>query len=272
MKVRVSIVVYQPDLALLNTVLDAVINAYIAFNSSLEGLDIDIINNHLAAICTSSIQLRKAEGMRTIQIIHASSNLGYGGGNNLSLLQNDSDYHLVLNPDAIIDETFFVEGISFMQSNQDVALLVPKVVGFDGEIHYLCKRNPYLFIMFLRSFSPKFLRHIFRKKMLSFEMRDQDYDKLISPVYFPSGCCMLFRTTIAKQVKGFDERFFMYFEDADIGRRINQVAKTMFNPQLVVKHKWTRGSHNSIKLRWITIQSAWRYYRKWGGIFNAKYS
>lgn len=173
----------------------------------------------------------------------------------------------MLNPDLFIEQDVLTIAINFMQDNPDVSLLIPFVYGEDGERHYLCKRNPTLFIMFLRSFAPAWLQSCFTSKLTEFEMRDCNYDEPIEPVQFLSGCFMFFRTRILKQLKGFDPDYFLYFEDADIGRRMIKVARVVYVPSVRVVHQWARGTHKNIRLRMATIWSALIYWKKWGGLF-----
>jgi hypothetical protein len=96
-------------------------------------------------------------------------------------------------------------------------------------------------------------------------MRDRDYGAAIHGVPYPTGCFMFFRGEILRQLGGFDPRFFMYLEDADIGRRTLELADVVYVPGVRIVHQWARGSHREWRLRWVTIQSGFRYWRKWGG-------
>lgn len=75
---------------------------------------------------------------------------------------------------------------------------------------------------------------------------------------------MAFRTCMFKLIRGFDDKFFMYLEDADITRRVNIVSEAVFFPEARVVHAWERGGHKSFRLFFVTIQSMLIYFRKWG--------
>lgn len=75
---------------------------------------------------------------------------------------------------------------------------------------------------------------------------------------------MLFRKSVLSRVGYFDEKFFMYLEDADITTRVNKISKAIYFPDAAVTHVWARGSHNSLKLTLITISSAIYFFKKWG--------
>ena len=78
-----------------------------------------------------------------------------------------------------------------------------------------------------------------------------------------TGCFMFFRTEVYLQIHGFDERFFLYLEDADITRRVNEVSKTVFHPEFHVVHEWQRDQHKKLSLMWVNVQSWMHYDRKW---------
>ena len=120
--------------------------------------------------------------------------------------------------------------------------------------------------MFLRGFARDRLKAAFERREARYAMRDCDYNAVIEDVSYPTGCFMLFRGSALRRIGGFDERFFLHYEDADIGRRLLTVARSAYVPSVMVLHKWARDTHRSWKMRWITIKSGLLYFRIWGGI------
>jgi len=147
----------------------------------------------------------------------------------------------------------------FMDSYEPIGLLSPMIKYPGGNIQYLCKRNPTFIDLFIRLTLPKF----FTKRQHYFEMRESGYDKEFE-IEYATGCFMFFRTEIFKKLQGFDEHFFLYLEDADITRRVNEISRTVFYPYNYVLHEWQRGTHKIPKLMWIDVLSAFYYFRKWG--------
>lgn len=272
-KLSVSVVVYNPQLDVLLKEFAALKTAFIyAREKFTVNFLVYIVDNSNALDYAHPIQ----ELLNTffselnyveVNYLKSSKNLGYGYGNNLIINQLSSDYHLVINPDIFVAKDTFVEALEYLESHPEVGLLLPAVYGEDGQQHYLCKRNPTLFDMFLRSFAPSFIRKLFADRLKLFEMRDQDYAGEIKNIPYPSGCFMLFRRDILQKINGFDEQFFMYVEDADIGRRTLKVADSIYLPQVKVIHKWSRKTHDEWKFRWITIKSVLFYWWKYGGIY-----
>lgn len=271
-KLAISVVLYAPDLTLLAEVIDSVAQACRhASRSSALTCALDLVNNkpddeHMGGIAD---QARSASTEAfAVKVIEAGANGGYGAGNNISIRRHeDAEFHLVLNPDVIVKEEALTNALNYLASNPDVGLLTPQVRGLDGAMHFLCKRHPTLLDMFIRSASSPWLNRVFARRNARYEMRDHDYQAVIKPVPYPTGCFMLFRRSVLDRIGGFDEGYFLHYEDADIGREVSQVSQTAYVPSVVVLHKWSRDSHKSWRMRWVTIKSGLRYWRKWGGVF-----
>ena len=191
-------------------------------------------------------------------------NIGFGAAHNSVLPRLDSTYHLVMNPDILImDDSSLPSLIQYMNEHADVGMAVPRIVDENGTQQYLCRRNLTVFDLILR-YVPG---NLFKKRQLWHTMQDCDYNKPFE-VPFASGCFMLIRTNIFRELKGFDTTFFLYAEDADLTRRVNLSSKTMYVPQAVVCHLWQRASYKSFRMMRIHLTSVWRYFRKWGFRFK----
>lgn len=266
---------YKPDLATLErTLLALQVAGRLAKDRYVLSLKLILVDNScdpaLHGRLGCWLATRRAEMPDwTVDLLLSPGNGGYGRGNNLAIERIHSDYHLVINPDLFVAPDALSEALNFLEGNPEAGLLTPAVFGEDGHRHYLCKRNPTLLIMFLRSFSPKWLQSWFKRTLDEFEMLDCDYERPIH-VEYPTGSCMFFRTTVLKQIGGFDPDYFLHYEDADIGRRAGQFAKVIYVPTVRVVHQWARDTHHSWKSRLVTVRSGLLYWRKWGGVFVSK--
>lgn len=194
-----------------------------------------------------------------IVLIRNEKNIGFGAAHNQVISLIDSEYHLVVNPDITIVNDVILDMYNYMEENKDIGLLTPLVKHPDGRIQYLCKRNPTVIDLFIRLVFP----NGFKKRQDHFTMKETGYNKPFL-VEYATGCFMFFRTEIFKQLNGFDEHIFLYLEDADITRRVNQISKTIFFPYNYVIHEWQREQHKKLKLMWINVKSATWYFWKWG--------
>ncbi len=273
-KVSASLVLYKPHLPTVEQTLGALL-ASVRFAQAHQPLsfELTLVDNTDDAESFEQIDRWFAalvwdQPDCVISLRRAPCNLGYGRGNNLVIDQVASDYHLVINPDLIVREDALLEAVRYMSSRLEVGLLTPAVHNIDGTRQYLCKRNPTLFVMFLRSFQLSPLRPVFKSLLDRFEMMDCNYGDEIRGVSYPTGCFMFFRTDILKRVGGFDPKIFLHYEDADIGRRLLTLAEVNYVPAVVVTHLWARDTHKSWRAKLVTARSGWYYFRKWGGLFS----
>ena len=197
------------------------------------------------------------------------NNTGYGSSHNIALqkaIEAKGDYHIVLNPDIYFESNVLGELIRFMDANSDVGYILPKVVYPNGELQYLCKLLPTPFDLIFRRFMPK-TKAIVRLNE-RYELRHSGYDKIMNPPCL-SGCFMFLQlSTLKYNNLFFDDRYFMYCEDFDLIRRIHRVAKTIYYPKVSIVHNHAKESYKNKKMLKIHIQSAIKYFNKFGWFFD----
>jgi GT2 family glycosyltransferase len=195
-------------------------------------------------------------------------NSGYGRGHNRALKEcSDSKYHVFINPDIII-APFTLEALTtFMDENSDVGMVCPKFLHPDGSTQYLIKRYPTVVDLLIRRFFHKSSLPLFKNRLSRYEMRDAGGSSVCT-VESMTGAFMFCRMDVLKKSGGFDPRYFMYFEDNDLGRKIQGLGyRTIYYPNVTVTHYWERASHKSIKMLFVFIVNGIRYFNKWGWKF-----
>ena len=190
--------------------------------------------------------------------IDTKENLGFGKGHNYIMDRLKSEYHAIVNPDIILKEDAFSALISFMEKN-DNGMSIPKLLNEQGELQDAYRRELTVIDMYLRMFTKK----AFQKRKDYHSMKDQDYTRAFQ-VPFGQGSFLVIKTELWKQIHGFDDSYFMYLEDADLCRRVNQVSQLLYCPDATVIHKWEKASHKNKKLFKIHTKSMVTYFRKWG--------
>ena len=206
-----------------------------------------------------------------IEYIHNPSNPGFGAAHNIAIKKSfelNSTYHLVLNPDVYFEKGTLETICDFMDKNLNIGQLMPKVTYPNGEFQYLCKTNPTFFDLLVRGFLPNFILSFFRKRMERYEYKDHNYEEIIYDIPYLSGCFMFLRPETLKKVGFFDDKIFMYLEDADLTRRFLEVSRTVYFPKAHIYHLFAKLTHKKVKFKWITVQSAFIYFNKWGWIKN----
>jgi GT2 family glycosyltransferase len=171
-----------------------------------------------------------------VETIAGHGNIGFGSGHNLTLDRHDYDYHLVLNPDVLLERTALLSGLGYLAEHPDVGLLAPRVLDGTGRQQYLCKRYPSVLDLLLRGFAPPSLRRIFGKRLDRYELRDRIGDHVVMDVPIVSGCFMLFRRPVLTRLEGFSPAYFLYFEDFDLSLRIAKIARTAYVPDVRITH------------------------------------
>lgn len=249
----------------------------VTYNNSFEDLEL-VINSFLDT--NLNIKLYISDNSETdkirelcndvrIEYIFNNSNNGFGYAHNIAIKKAEklgSKYHLVINPDIYYEKSTLEKILEFLEKNKNIGLLMPKILYPNGEIQYVCKLLPTPFNLFSRGFLPNW--NWVKKINDNYEMRFTNYDKIMEVPYI-SGCFMIFKTKIFSEIGYFDENIFMYLEETDISRRIIKKGyKTIMNPNMIIYHKWEKGTHKNKKLRNITIKSAIYYFNKYGWIFD----
>lgn len=202
-----------------------------------------------------------------IEYIFMNLNGGFGAGHNvvMSLSEKLGNYHLILNPDIQFETGVLEVLYDYMEKNQDVGNVMPKVIYPSGEIQNLCKLLPTPMTWIGRMIIP--FRSLKKKLSYNFEMQFADMNKEMNVPYL-SGCFMFIRASIIKEIGLFDTGIFMYGEDTDLNRRIFLRYRTMYYPKVTIIHRHEQGSHKNLKLLWIHIKSAIYYLNKWGWFFD----
>jgi N-acetylglucosaminyl-diphospho-decaprenol L-rhamnosyltransferase len=185
-----------------------------------------------------------------IRVLRNTRKLGFGANHNQAFEFKKGEIFIVLNPDIrILKEFSFREVIHLFDKNDGV--VSPVILNNNGIVEDNARRFP----TFL-STSERILTRIF-----GFKVR-RDYKEFIDTIEVDwlGGMFMIFRSDAFEQVKGFDTRYFMYLEDADICRRL---AKHGWKRKLLATqsaiHEGQRMSHRNLQHFLWHIRSLWRF-------------
>lgn len=197
-----------------------------------------------------------------IEVLTGHGNIGYGRANNLAIDKTDAEFHLVLNPDVNIDQKAIAEGIGFLQHNMSVGLAAPSAYNLNGEYEYLAKRTPSPLVILLRGLNIPLLNNYFEKKLNHYIYKDKLPAVVPMPIELASGCFMLCRADVLKEVGGFSKEYFLYFEDFDLSRKISKTHQLIILPQMKIIHSGGNASRKSKKHILFFLRSALRFMLK----------
>lgn len=218
----------------------------------------EIVNNKKCKlILTLNIpedeQILKDIGSNNFQIIRNSSILGFSKNHNNAFKYCETDFFLVLNPDVSLESKIIFSIYDFMISN-NITVAAPISLSKENNIINNARPFPYLWTPFLRLFlnEPKINNSIYMEKKAN-------------QVDWISGMFMLIESNLYKKLNGFDERFFLYYEDVDFCKRVcNLGEKVYINPKYSVTHEGNRLSRKSLKFLLHHISSFIKYHWKHG--------
>jgi len=133
-------------------------------------------------------------------------NMGFGAAHNLLLPMLDSDYHCIMNPDVtLVERATLPTIVAFLEAHPDVGMAVPRILDPAGGVQHLCRRDPTVLDVLIRFLGPE---RVLPARQRRHMMMDHDYATSFD-VPFASGCFLVVRTALLRQLGGFDERIFL---------------------------------------------------------------
>jgi len=252
-----------------------------SIEKNLKGADFDweIILADIATIEKTAYMME--EIFPNVIFLPTKENIGFGKAINIAFQKARGDYIFIVNADVIIDEEKAIEKLmDYLEKNEKTGMVGPKLLNVNGTVQQSCFRfYTSLTVVCRRTFLGKTSSG---KKILDkFLMKDIFTEKEINkpvPVDWLMGSAMMVRKKDLKKVGGFDERFFMYFEDVDWSRRFWENGfKVIYFPAVRMYHYHFQSSKKKSlldslfsKYARIHIASAIKYFSKYG-LKNAKH-
>ncbi len=189
------------------------------------------------------------------RLIPTEKNLGYGAAHNRAVKGAQGEYVLLCNPDLEFTESALDRLVACFESHPKAGIVGPKLMFKNGETQDSARSFPTFW---------KLLCHRLGRKEGAPQQACQT-DWLV-------GAALLMKREVFLQLGGFDERFFLFFEDTDLCRRVKQARyEVWYCPEAVFKHEKLRLSESQLpggfffkKAFWHHVASAVKYFLKWG--------
>lgn len=173
-----------------------------------------------------------------IKIIYNPAPLGFSANHNQAFTHASGQFFCVMNPDIRLSDDPFPALLSCLQDSS-VGVAAPIVVGDSGEMEDSARRFPTPFKILCKAFGG---------------CKNSDYVVKDEPAFpdWVGGMFMLFPRDIFKRLDGFDQSYFLYYEDVDLCARLRLLGYGVaLCPNAKVVHDARRDSHRSFKyLRW----------------------
>ena len=193
-----------------------------------------------------------------LKIISNGANLGFSKANNIGLKHATNELILFMNSDIELIDNSMNDLINYFQNNNNIGIIGPKFLNPD--------LTPQASV-----FPQQSAINAFKEFWLN---QKDSYSKYLPKTEKPikvwaiSGGCILTRKSFFKSIGGWNEKYFFYFEDMDLCRKINQVGQdVIFFPQCQIIHR-----HGASGAKLADSNNQWRRLipgsKKYHGLFN----
>ncbi|MEK7521653.1 MAG: glycosyltransferase family 2 protein [Patescibacteria group bacterium] len=192
----------------------------------------------------NSVEVLKKQKGTTL--LENKENLGFAGGNNVGMkyaVEHDADFILVLNNDTVVEENLIVHLVEAAELDKKAGIFSPKIYFEKGFEHH---KDQYV-----ESEKGKVIWYVGGvmdwKNILGSNYGVDDVDvgqyQESREIDFATGACMFIRRGVIEEVGFFDEKYFLYLEDADYSIHAKEAGwKVVFVPKAALWHKVSQSS------------------------------
>lgn len=197
--------------------------------------DIIVVDNNSQDESISQIRKKYPE----IRIVASRLNGGFAMAANWGINLARNDTVLLLNPDIIVKEDAIEVLYKKLYSNPDIAIVAPKLLNLDGSLQFSCSK-------FHKLLTPVYRRTSLgktsfgRKEVERFEMKNWDHN-VECDIDWAIGAALMMKRKYVEKIGLMDSRYFLYFEDVDLCRRVWEAGfRVVYVPKAVMLHEHKR--------------------------------
>lgn len=209
---------------------------------------------------------RMGEVFPDITIVEMSNNNGFGSANNAGAAAASGNHLFFLNNDTIVHSDSPQHLSSVLQKEQKAAVVGPRLSYEDGSFQLSFGFDPSP----LNEWKTKRMQKGLFRRDTKLADKVQSRYASVTPVDWVTGAALMIRSEVFESIGGFDEAYFMYFEDADLCRRVRKKGwDVLYNPAATIMH-YGGGSvaSNDMSVYIGYRRSQLRYYGKHGTLLS----
>jgi len=201
-----------------------------------------------------------------VQYIKSPINGGYGAGNNLGVKNSQGEYILILNPDTKFIDKSMNNLVVFLDTHKKATIVGPNLIHSNGVV--FSQLGSRILTPLRAIFSLSIINKLLPNNPIAknYWMYDTRLD-ILRRVDVVPGSGLLVRRKDFKAIGGFDENFFMYFEESDLCKRLS--GEKYINPEAQIIHYWSPGDPGTLASEKIFRKSRFYYFKKHYGIIWA---
>lgn len=204
-----------------------------------------------------------------VTYIPSKKNKGFGAGNNLGASSAKGEIFFFLNPDTEIYDFTIDHLLALIENNQDVGIVAPLLLNKELKPYplqgstQLTLFNALVTLSFINRLFPR--NSIAKRHFLKSWNKKQKKEVDVVP-----GTAFMVRKNLFNEIRGFDEKFFLYFEEHDFCKRVKEKGfKLYILPKAKVMHHWESSTKHLHNKNVIFRKSRFYYFRKHFGILFA---
>lgn len=197
-----------------------------------------------------------------------NENKGYGQANNIGAEKAQGEYLFFLNPDTTLEQKSIDSLAMYLDTHDAAGIVAPFLLGTDGKPYEqgTTTLRPLEGIVCL-----SFLNKLFPNNPISQTYFLKDWDKKTKKeVDVVPGTAMMIKKDVFERVGGFDPKFFLFFEEFDLCKRVQKLGfKMVILPQVKIRHVWGASVNQKKDKQSIFNKSRFLYFRKHYSMFWA---
>lgn len=197
-----------------------------------------------------------------VRIVENGANLGFARGNNAAIPAARGEYVLFLNPDTIIRDRALERWMEYVEAHPEAGAFGPRVLNPDGSFQLSARPNPTLRGYLISALYLRWLGRISDRFASDTYMGwDGTTEREVDWVM---GCALLIRGDLLRRLRGFDDRFFFHFEDADLCFRVRKAGyPVLFHPGAEIIHLGGASARRiPVRIRLESYRNRYRYFFK----------
>jgi GT2 family glycosyltransferase len=182
-----------------------------------------------------------------LRIIRNAKAKGFGANHNAAFAHAAGKYFCVLNPDIRLNTNPFPVLIGALV-DEIIGVAAPRITSPSGETEDSARHFPTLWV-------------IARKALTGAQHHDYEFTNAPLRPDWVAGMFMLFRSEVFRRLKGFDERYFLYYEDVDLCLRLRRLGyEVLLEPGAEAQHDARRASRSSLRHLLWHVRSLARFF------------
>ena len=200
----------------------------------------------------------------SVRLIRNARNVGFAAASNRGIAAATGELVVLINPDSMVETDFFGRVWAFFETHPEAGVAGPRILDSEGDLQLSARREISLVSGLLGRTS--LLTRLFPKSSLvKGQFPAVAGQSVPVAIDWVSGACMILRRKALEGFGSFDERFFMYFEDADLCRRARGAGWSVYYvPDVEIVHHTGGSTRSRPRAIWDLHKSAFLYHRKHG--------